>query len=240
MLGSSAVDFEPMPMIEVELIAILDLSDGWRNWLSSAGRKSCRPPSGSFARGPSCRSRSWRPGQASGAGRSTVAAFCCYWGVSVSRFSTLFEAVSKGAQGILNCRGDEAPDICHTWAITLHAESAFSQEVAQLDAAIQTFGIHDHEERENEKVRIVQKLRHRDESLFAYAQTRATVKGKRKRLATTKQLILSSDIKQCDAKKFALQADMSGSPGHNASRPATSNRTAGYQRCGLHVVRLAH
>lgn len=78
--------------------------------------------------------------------RAEVQKFSKYLGVETEGGEAHCDEICKVVMEVLGCEEDTAVDCCHKRAVALHEATSMSQELAQCEAALQTFEQFDHDE----------------------------------------------------------------------------------------------
>jgi hypothetical protein len=78
--------------------------------------------------------------------KSEVAKYCAYWGVHLDAKASTYEVVHQAVMECLKVDDAKACDLCHRRLVNLDRALIFNQEVAQVDAAIETFDKNDQDD----------------------------------------------------------------------------------------------
>jgi len=213
--------FEPILVSQPTLLSIFDLAGDdiqacsfeWKSWVHQymkypRARGSWPPAVRLFPttkpeplRKVAARNAFWAMSKAS------VAKFSEHFGVAVEQGSSHLNLILTAVQGVLSCSEDAAIAISHSRIIALHRDTMMSQEIAQLDAAIETFDNFDQEKVVEEKKRAARRVDDRKELAEEYverkrANDRKELDKKKTKATLRKKTTIPSTIPQPEAKKF--------------------------------------
>ena len=219
--GYDDVYFTFVPNREPTVMTFFDLSTEevqacsceWRGWLSQyvvypRARRAWQPQVRLFKKGDTMPIRMLAAKNGFWTlPKTSVAKFAAHWGTAVDEGSTHLDLITTAVQGVLGATPEQAVEICHQRIIGLQAETLMSTEIAQLDAAIETFEYHDREQVSQEQIRAERRVTERNELAAEYKaklrSQREALNGKgTKRKAELKYPPLPSTIPQKTAKKF--------------------------------------
>ena len=78
--------------------------------------------------------------------KSEVAKYCAYWRAHLDANASTDEVVHTAVMECLKVDDARACDICHRRIVSLDKAAMFNQEIAQVDAAIETFDKNDQDD----------------------------------------------------------------------------------------------
>ena len=210
----------PLKATEPKLISVFDLiSTGmvackykWTSWIKQCdkyprARKTLVPAVRMFLDGK------WKPVKVLAAQaaffqipKTVLVKFAVYWGVQVDKAGSVLDVLMAMVKAILKIEDDEALKICHSRLVRVSDASEHGKALRQVDAAIQTFDMHDHEKVIKEIQNAHNAEHERSEFDKDYLALCAALAGKKKKKPVAQQQV-PHFIHQQDAKKNTSHLD---------------------------------